>query len=147
MMRLVLARLVLAGVALIVTAWLLVGLRDARMQEEGRQIVRESFRLFASSGELGGNRADLERAGRLFDSARLLNPDLSLLHDRSNQLFLLYRRRDSVDRLTELVDREPENVDAWTTLAQVAREVEPRLSARARDEARRLDPRRAERRR
>ena len=117
------------------------------MQDEGRQIVRESFRLFGASGELGGNRADLERAGRLFDSARLLNPDLSLLQDQSNQLYLLYRRRESVDRLSELVDREPENVEAWATLAQVAREVQPRLAARARAEARRLDPQRAERRR
>jgi hypothetical protein len=147
MMRPVLQRLVLAGVALVVSAWLLVGLRDAHLHQDGREIVRESLRELASSGRAGGDAAALEHAGRLFERAELLNPDSSVLHDRAIQLFLLERPRESIDRLEELVEREPENSGAWGALAAIARGVEPRLSARALDEVHRLDPRGAERRR
>jgi hypothetical protein len=140
----VLQRLVLAGIALVLAAWLVVGLRDARMHEDARQIVRDSFREFTASGELGTGEADLRRAGRLLERAELLNPDSSVLHDRAIDLFLLGRRRESIDTLEELVEREPENAEAWAALAAIARGVEPRLSARALDEVHRLDPRRTE---
>jgi hypothetical protein len=142
----VLQRLVLAGIALIVAAWLLVGLRDARMHEDARQIVQESFREFAASGERGVDKAALRRAGRLLESADLLNPDSSLLHDRAVQLFLLGRPRESIERFKELVEREPENAGAWAALGAAARGPAPRLSARALKEAARLDPRGSERR-
>lgn len=140
-------RLALAAVAVVVAAWLVIGLRDARVHGEAREIVRESFRGFAASGRLGDDEPALRRAGRLLDDAELLNPDSSILYDRAIQLFLLGHPRESIDRLETLVEREPENSEAWATLAAISREAQPRLSARALDELRQLDPHRVERRR
>lgn len=148
MMRAVWQRVTLAGLALLVAAWLVVALRDARQQDEGREIVRDAVRqAAASSGRSAASDSELERAGRLFERAELLNPDRSLLHDDANRLYLQRRTRMAVERLRELVRAEPENVQAWSTLAIVAREVDADLAARALERRGELDPRRATRRR
>ena len=139
-------RLALVGIALLILAWLAIALRDVRAQEEGREIVSDSLKALARGDIERADPVQLERAGRLLEDARLLNPDVSPLVDRGNQLFLAGRVDEAIDRLQEVVRREPDNVEAWARLTIAAEERDPALAARARAEARRLDPRGAARR-
>ena len=122
-------RLVLGALALLIVAWLGVAYRDARLQQQAREAIRDSEprAVAAAAGEL--------------DDARLLNPDRSLLLDRGVQLATQGRRRAALERFTELARAEPENVNAWILIVRGAGGADPALAAGARARVRELDPR------
>jgi predicted Zn-dependent protease len=120
----VIARAAIVAAALLVAAWLALGLRPVRDEAAGLAAVR----------------TDTDRAyellGRAAERTRSTGPELRLA-----QLDAFTERPDrAVRRLRSILRREPENHEAWVLLAQNARTVDPALAARAVARARALSP-------
>ena len=124
-----LTRLLVGALALLVLAWLAVSLRDARLQQDGREAIRT-----LEASKAAGARRD-------FDGAGLLNPDRSPQLDDGLALIVQGRRTEGLARLLAFARREPENADAWILIAQLAGRGERELETRARARAKELDPR------
>lgn len=91
--------------------------------------------------------AEIESALADARDAELLNPDWAEPEGLRATLEIRARReRPAYDSLTEIVRREPENVQAWALLALVSRRIDPPLAARAARRVRELDPVNARRR-
>ena len=119
-----LARTGLVVAAVLVAAWLALGLRPVRDERLGLAWVSR----------------DADRASsylvRAAQHTRSTGPELRLA-----QLDAFRDRpHDAVVRLRRVVRREPENHEAWVLLAQTARAVDPALAARALARARELSP-------
>ena len=86
------------------------------------------------------NEQRVARAYRLLDDAaahtRSTTPELNLAQLDS---YAKHPER-ALPRLRSVVAREPQNYEAWATLAFTARTVDPALAARARARARALSP-------
>ncbi|HEX8743145.1 MAG TPA: hypothetical protein VF712_08415 [Thermoleophilaceae bacterium] len=129
--RSLLQRLVVAVVALAAVAWFGVGLRNELMLERAQDVS-----LSASPGE-----AEIEGALADARDAELLNPDWAEPEGLRATLNIRRRRnREAFDSLTEIVRREPENLQAWALLALVSRQIDPELAQRAAARVRELDP-------
>jgi Flp pilus assembly protein TadD len=122
-------RIALALVALVVAAWLALGLRNASLEEEGRDLARSPAAL--------RDPAVARQADDRLRAAETLNPDNTPLTYRG-QLALRLKRYDEAIRIfRELTRREPESVTAWGLLANAAgnagdRELLDRALGRAR---------------
>jgi len=130
MMREMLARFALLGVAVLVLGWLGVLYRDYRIIDD------------VSPGLIGDSRmsdGEFEREARRLERADLLNPDPTW---RLNLGLALVDRnpRRAVRELEGVVASEPDNLIAWKILRVGARPVDRRLAARAQAEVERLDP-------
>ena len=126
-----LGRLPFAVLCLAVAAWLALGLRDARLEQEGTELSRSPA---AVADAAVARRADDELA-----DAELLNPDTTPLLNRAG----LALRRGELDRgvelLRDVVEREPKNLPAWRLLAIAARAAgDPALERQALAHARGL---------
>ncbi|HEY6779373.1 MAG TPA: hypothetical protein VI111_00375 [Thermoleophilaceae bacterium] len=124
-------RVVLALVCLLVAAWLGVGLRDARLEQHGTELSR--------SPAAAHDRAVAHEADEQLADAELLNPDTNPILVRG----ALALRRDDGERgielLRDVVEREPENLQAWRLLMLGADAVGERaLAARAQRRVERL---------
>ncbi|MEA2364752.1 MAG: hypothetical protein QOI32_264 [Thermoleophilaceae bacterium] len=126
------ARVALGVLALVVLAWLAVGLRNARSEAEAVRLIGTSVRTVPLE--------QLDRAGDDYRSADRLNassdPDL---HLAALENFTGHPRR-AIRLLREVTRREPENFDAWFLMAGVAAKRDPSLAARAEARARELNP-------
>jgi predicted Zn-dependent protease len=126
-------RVVLVLVALVAVAWLAVGLRSARLAQEGR----------------GGAQAKLERLSPaqvahrqdLLRRSLAHNADADPLVRQAALLAFMGRPAAGVPLLRQVVEREPENYDAWAQLAAATARSDPALSRRARARALELNPR------
>ena len=123
------ARVVVAVVAVAAIAWLGVMERDTRLLARGEHAA--TARDFAAADR------DLRARGRLHAPTRRRT-----CGGRSST-----RGRDAAARLArcspDVVRREPDNLTAWGLLLTFSREADPKAAARARAQVRRLDPLRA----
>jgi predicted Zn-dependent protease len=125
----VLARAAVAAVALLVLAYLAVGLRNVDLAERGE-------RLAALQDPTA---AQVDEAADLLERARLLDPDTRPLLVEGR---LLAARGDDEGRalLERAVEREPDNVLAWSVLAVATQEADPARSREAQARMRELSP-------
>lgn len=130
-MTTMMARVLLALLAVGVIAWLGVMLRDVRLSESAGSVL---FRTPPPSPqEFRGALADLS-------DAELLNPDPTPKVNRAR--FLLFRGRSAgalalAERVTV---QEPDNLNAWGVVFQAGRAVDPASAAQARAAILRLNP-------
>ena len=120
---------VLAAVAL---AWLVLGLRAARLESEAADLVGRS--------PADAPQDRLERARDAYRRARSFNADAAPEVREAGLLNFDGRRREALELLRDVVRSEPENPDAWILIAGVAAELDPPLAERARRRARELNP-------
>jgi hypothetical protein len=119
------ARAVVAIVAVCVIAWLVVMERDVRLQSRAADAIHAR---------------DLTRAESELRGARLFNPDTAPDVTRA----VLYRARGQHRRAIALLDdvvrREPDNLTAWSALHLSAIGRDPSVSRRSLAALQRLDP-------
>ena len=129
------ARAALAAAALAICVCLVAGLRAARLQADGERPI-------ASRGsELTGiEPAELDHRLDVLRDARRFNPDPTPEIREAQLLVVAHRDRQAVRLLQDVVDREPENYEAWLGLRQAAFRADPRLARQATREALRLNP-------
>ena len=125
-----LARAALLVVALAACLWLAAGLRASRL-------LADAERPFGSARI---DAAEIERAHGLLADARRFNPDPTPEIREAQLLVVADRDREAVRVLKGVLEREPENYEAWLGLRQAAFRVDPPLSRRATREALRLNP-------
>jgi predicted Zn-dependent protease len=127
------ARALLAVAALLVVAWLAVGLRTARLEESGAAVaVGPAAGL--SPGRVARAQRDLRDA-----SSPFADHDAELY--RARLLERTRRPAAAVSILRALVREEPENVLYWEALARAAARVDPVLARQARARVAELNPR------
>jgi hypothetical protein len=119
------ARAVVAMVAVCMIAWLGVMERDGRLQARADAAIHAR---------------DLARAESDLRGARLLNPNTAPDVTRA----VLYRargqRRRAIALLEDVVRREPDNLTAWSALHLSATGSDPSVSRRSLIALQRLDP-------
>ncbi len=127
------ARLVLVSVAVVCVAVAGFWLRATLLESEAQRVSQNPFAV-ADTGRAA-------RAERDFEAAERRNPDTRPKILRGHLLLRERRFRSSVEVLSEVVEDEPENAEAWALLAVAAAEVDPRLAGRARARLGELNPR------
>ena len=130
-MRSVLPRAAIALVALAVVAWSAVLWR-------GERIGRDASNRIIMNQDL----SDAEWAGeveRLRD-AELLDPGTKWPVARAGALLQRGHAAAAARVIEDVVEQEPDNVEAWIVLREAAEGRDPRQAARARREIRRLSP-------
>ena len=122
-------RVLLAAVALAAGAWLVVQERAARAEQELTRLAFEAREP-----------PPVAESDALLRRARLLNPDRrpdlfeGVVRARQN------RTGEAIAAIQRVTRAEPENLEAWGLLAQVAADVDPVLARAARGRARELAP-------
>jgi predicted Zn-dependent protease len=124
------ARVALAIAAVLACLWLIAGLRATRLQADADR------RIPAAQVD----EAEVARKRDLLGDARRFNPDPAPEIREAQLLLFIERDRDAVSLLQDVVEREPENYEAWLGLRQAALRVDPELARRATREALRLNP-------
>lgn len=125
------ARAAAVAAALLVAAWFAVGVRQA----DGVSEARERLQAVEAPSP-----AEARRTAAALDRAGALNPDTAVDVLRARFALQQGRRDDARRLLLRVVDREPENLEAWAAVAIVFEGTDPALAARARDALRRLSP-------
>jgi predicted Zn-dependent protease len=123
-------RAALVAVAVLACLWLVAGLRATTLQADADR------RIPAAQVD----EAEVERKRDLLEDARRFNPDPAPEIREAQLLLFIDRDRDAVRLLQDVVDREPENYEAWLGLRQAALDVDPALARQATREALRLNP-------
>jgi predicted Zn-dependent protease len=122
-------RVALATVALLALAYLSIGYRNVVLAERGARLAALE----------NPTNAEVAEAEDLLQRARLLDPDTRTLLVEGG--LLAAQGRDEGRALIErAVEREPDNVLAWSVLAAVTREADPARSRAARARMRELSP-------
>jgi predicted Zn-dependent protease len=126
------ARALVALLAVLVLAWVGVLLRN---YELGKDALARSF--FAA--QLGEDQR--QRDVKDLEDAEFLDPSSSWDVTAANYLLLTGDVRGAVRAAERLVRDEPENISAWSVLQRATAEGDPRRSAEAAAEIKRLNPR------
>ena len=126
-----LPRIAVAVVALLVVAWSAVLWRDDRIGSDA------SSRLLTSEQLTDAEWA--HEVERLRD-AELLDPSTRWPLARAGAYLLRDRPRDAARVTESVLEREPENVEAWIVLREATREIDPRRAAQALAQIGRLSP-------
>jgi hypothetical protein len=124
----VLARVIVAVVAVAAIGWLAVMERNVRLYERGiavRELVDEE---------------SIARAEDDLEAARLLTPDRTADVGRALLLWTTGREPEARVVLEDVVRAEPDNLSAWTALGWVNDGRDRALERRVRAEMRRLAP-------
>lgn len=119
-----------AGLALVVCAWFVVGLRQAQGTTHAEAFV--TTHQHASRAEGHTVRASLSEAS-------LLNPDTTVTLLRGRLAGELGQSGQAARLITPITRQEPQNLDAWLSLAYVSGH-DPAVFARALAQVKRLDP-------
>jgi tetratricopeptide repeat protein len=127
----VVARAVLAAVAVLVLAWVGVLMRDFEVARIAGNEILHGRNLSDARFD-----RDIERV----EAADFLTPDATWEQARAQYYFSRGRLRQAARVAEALVRREPENIEAWVVLFRANQEIDPRRSARAEAEVKRLDP-------
>lgn len=106
-----LARVVTAGVALVVVAWFALGAHQARELDHARTLISAASSLSA---------AQAARADSMLAAAGTLNPDQEVNLLRARVALLKGDRPQAARILEQLVRSEPLNLEGWVWLAQAA---------------------------
>ena len=135
----VLSRSVVAGVALLLAAWLAVGLRSTILEERGRDQLTSGLTL------RGATQARIvSRAARNLDRASWLNPDRIPRMYYAQSIVILGDKVRAEEVTREVIRAEPENLENWRTALGVGLALPDRgLQAEARRRIRELNPRTA----
>lgn len=123
-------RIVIGLVAVLVVAWSAVLVRDERLARQAEDRIR-------SDPEMSD--AEFSRSMELFEDAELLNPGTQWTVVRANVL-LLRDRAQALRVADSIIDGEPDNLAAWVVVQKATERRDPRRSARALAEIRRLNP-------
>jgi predicted Zn-dependent protease len=126
-----LPRIAVAVLALLVMAWSAVLWRDDRIGSEASNRLVMTDQL---------TDAEWAREVERLRDAELLDPSTRWPLARAGAYLLRDRPRDAARVIESVLEREPENVEAWIALGEATREIDPRRAARARAEIRRLSP-------
>ena len=122
-------RVALATVALLALAYLSVGYRNVVLGERGARLATLESPTDAQVAE----------AEDLLERARLLDPDTRPLLVEGG-LLAAQGRDEGLALIERAVEREPDNVLAWSVLAEVAREADPERAREAQLRQRELSP-------
>jgi predicted Zn-dependent protease len=122
-------RVALATVALLALAYLSVGYRNVVLGERGARLAALESPTDAQVAE----------AEDLLERARLLDPDTRPLLLEGG-LLAAHGRDEGLALLEDAVEKEPDNVLAWSVLAAATREADPARSRAARARMRELSP-------
>jgi predicted Zn-dependent protease len=140
----VIARVLLVVAALTAAAWVGASLRSARLEAQARSELRTA--LAGSPGGVGSaaarriRRERISHAVDLFERAREWAPYQAPILSEAGLLTTIGRRGRAVELLDDLVRREPDNPEAWATLARVLGRSDPARSRAAFRRARELSP-------
>jgi predicted Zn-dependent protease len=129
--RALLPRIAIAVVALLAVAWSAVLWRDDRIGSDASSRLIMSERL---------TDAEWAREVERLRDAEFLDPSTRWPLARAGAYLLRDRPREAARVIESVLDREPENVEAWSLLRAATREIDPRRAAQARAELRRLSP-------
>ncbi len=138
------ARVLLAVLALAAAAWVGTSLHSAQLVSEaatelvGRQPSGEGLDLAALGRR--GTPERLNRGADLLERARKWAPYQAPITTEAGLLFAAGRKRRAVELCEELVRREPDNPEAWATLARLVQNSDPARSEQARRRLRELTP-------
>jgi cytochrome c-type biogenesis protein CcmH/NrfG len=125
------ARALLAAVALAAIAWLALSYRNVVLLDEAFDI--------AATPDVPPER--IEHALDLADRGEALNPDRAHVWRLQAVLQRRLGRLDlAIDTMQAATRAEPENSDAWAALTDLTRDADPELSAEARARWAKLDP-------
>jgi hypothetical protein len=116
-------RILLALVAVIVSALLAVSFRDARLEARGLELARLPTEQL--------DPATVRESDDLLRRARLLNPDLALDYDRAILMVRAGRREEGIERLERYLRAEPKNREAWGILVAATKSTRPETARRA----------------
>jgi hypothetical protein len=122
-----LLRCILVAIAVVVGAWLVLGLRMVDLQSEGAEAL-----------ERGVTPAEVAPARRALRDAGWLNADKTPRIMEGYLLTAAGRRREAAMVAERVVREEPENLEAWGLMYLASRD--PQRAAQARRVVRRLDP-------
>ena len=122
----------LATAAAVAAVFALLWLHSARLETQGQAIAERPAATLS--------RAEVDRAARLFQSARSNNPDSRPVVLEAGLLIRTGRPRQAVTLLRPVVKREPQNLTAWVLLAASAPSVDPALARSAVARAKALNP-------
>jgi predicted Zn-dependent protease len=122
-------RVALATVALLALAYLSIGYRNVVLGERGARLAALESPTDAQVAE----------AEDLLERARLLDPDTRPLLLEGG-LLAAHGREEGLVLLEDAVEKEPDNVLAWSVLAAATREADPARSRAARARMRELSP-------
>ena len=125
-----LARVALAALALVAIGYLAVGLRNVVLAERG-----ESLAALPEPTP-----AQVDESENLMERVRLLDPDTRPLLVEGALLAANGREEEGLALVEEAVEREPDNVLAWSVLAEVTRRTDPQRSREAQARQRELSP-------
>jgi predicted Zn-dependent protease len=125
----VLGRVALAAIALLALAYLTVALRNVVLAERGERLAALP----------DPTPAQIDEAEDLLERARLLDPDTRPLLVEG-RLLAAHGREEGRALLERAVEREPDNVLAWSVLAIVTQEADPERSRAAQARVRELSP-------
>ena len=126
------ARIALGLLVVAVVAWLALGLRSATLEADAAGLVGSSPATASPERLAEARDAYLRAAER--------NPDTGPEVRAAGIANFTGKPRDGLAILRGVVDREPENFDAWLLIASAAEGIDPSLAARARARARALNP-------
>jgi len=126
-------RLVILGVAIVVCAWYVVGIRQAHELAVARAVI---------SNPTAHTPAALRHAGSLLNSAATLNPDAEVDILRGRLALAEHRFGPAQRILEDVARREPHNLEAWIWVAGAAL-ISPHEEKIALDHVHQLDPRSA----
>jgi predicted Zn-dependent protease len=125
-----LARVALAAIAVVALAFLAIGLRNVVLTDRAQGLAAVP----------DPSPAQVDEAARLFERARLLDPDTRPLLLEGALLAGAGKRDEGGALVEQAVRREPDNVLAWGVLAEVMRETDPARSRAAEARRRELSP-------
>jgi hypothetical protein len=119
-------------VAVLAGAWLAVGYRAVRLEDQGKALIDRAHNQGLSPDELAQGRRDLQRAGRFSaDTTPLL---------MEGQLLNAVKDREGTAKIADRLTREePDNSGGWFLLYYTAGDDKARATV-ARRQLRRLNP-------
>ena len=126
------ARIALGLLVIAVLAWVAIGLRNARLEADAAGLV--------GSSPASASQERLAEARDAYLRAAELSPDTGPEVRAAGIANFTGEPREALGILRGVVDREPDNFDAWLLIASAADRLDPALAARARERVRSLNP-------
>jgi predicted Zn-dependent protease len=126
------ARIALTVLVVAVLAWVAIGLRNARLEADAAGLV--------GSSPATASPERLAEARDAYMRATELSADTGPEVRAAGIANFTGKPREALAILRGVVDREPDNFDAWLLIASAADKLDRALAARARARARSLNP-------
>jgi len=133
-----LKRALAAAAALLVAAWLAIGLRATVLEERGTEQFEEGLTLTHPTPEQAHT---LRRAAHDLDRASWLNPDRVPRMHYAQTILILGEKRRAGEIAREVTRQEPDNLEVWRMALGIALALRDRgFQAEARRHIRELSP-------